>query len=182
MKQIEWCGLALGSVMAFAACAQRDAVVKEPPAAPSTSAVEGSSPPAANDYKQVPSVNVLGNDAGAGIDAFALQGAAERVALSVIPVTGQPFDRALRAEIKEQSPNLWDVQLLATNKAEVYAGVVAEETPDSLRLLIPGGTEKILPRADIAKLERSNRSLMPEGIEGEWSDKDLADLLAFLVQ
>jgi hypothetical protein len=34
----------------------------------------------------------------------------------------------------------------------------------------------------VKKVERQNRSLMPEGIEAEWSDQDLADLLAFLVQ
>ncbi len=72
--------------------------------------------------------------------------------------------------------------IATTAKNEVFAGIVAEETPDSVRLLMPGGVEKVLARADIAKLERSNRSLMPEGIEAEWSDKDLADLLAFLVQ
>jgi len=119
VKQIEWCGLALGSVVAFAAC-QRDAVVKEPPAAPSTGAVEAGPTPQVSDYTKVPSVDVLGGS----IEAFALQGAAERVALSVVPVAGQPFDKALRAEIKEQSPNLWDVQLLATNKTEVKSGDV----------------------------------------------------------
>ena len=47
---------------------------------------------------------------------------------------------------------------------------------------MPGGTEKILQRAHLKNLERLNRSLMPEGLEASWSDSQLADLLAFLVQ
>ena len=121
MKQLnQWCGLALGSLV-LAACAQRDAVVKEPPVVASADAVEGAGQaPQANNYTQVPSVDVLGG----GIEVLGLQGAAERVALSVIEVAGQPFSKALRAETKEQSQNLWDVQLLATNKLEVKSGDV----------------------------------------------------------
>jgi putative heme-binding domain-containing protein len=59
---------------------------------------------------------------------------------------------------------------------------VAEETADSLRLLMPAGLEKVISRADVKKLERSNRSLMPEGLEQALTDEQLADLLAFLVQ
>jgi len=82
---------------------------------------------------------------------------------------------------REVAPRFFTA-IASTDKGETFAGIVAEETPDSVRLLMPGGVEKVLGRAGIVKLERSNRSLMPEGIEAEWSDKDLADLLAFLVQ
>ena len=121
MKQINWWGLALGSSLAFAACTQRDAVVKEPAApAGSTTAVEAGPPQPAGGYGTVPAVDVLGG----GIDTFSLFGAAERVGLSVIDVAGQPFAKALRAEIKQQSPNAWDVQLLATNERDVKSGDV----------------------------------------------------------
>jgi putative membrane-bound dehydrogenase-like protein len=82
---------------------------------------------------------------------------------------------------REVAPRFFTA-IATTDKGETFAGIVAEETPDSVRLLMPGGTEKVLVRSSLTKLERSNRSLMPEGIEAEWSDKDLADLLAFLVQ
>ena len=71
---------------------------------------------------------------------------------------------------------------VTTAGGETLAGIVAEETPDNLRLLMPAGLEKVIPRADVKKLDRSNRSLMPEGVEAAWSDAELADLLAFLVQ
>jgi putative membrane-bound dehydrogenase-like protein len=82
---------------------------------------------------------------------------------------------------REVAPRFFTA-IATTDKGETFAGIVAEETADSLRLLMPGGVEKVLPRSSLTKLERSNRSLMPEGIEAEWSDKDIADLLAFLVQ
>jgi putative heme-binding domain-containing protein len=79
-------------------------------------------------------------------------------------------------------PPRYFTAIATTEKDGVFAGILAEETPDSLRLLLPGGQEQLLPRSGVKKLERQNRSLMPEGIEGEWSDQDLADLLAFLVR
>ena len=71
---------------------------------------------------------------------------------------------------------------VTTASGETFAGIIAEETPDTLRLLMPVGQEKLIRRADVKKLERSSRSLMPEGVEAAWSDAHLADLLAFLVQ
>jgi putative heme-binding domain-containing protein len=82
---------------------------------------------------------------------------------------------------REVPPRYFTV-IATTEKNEIYAGILAEETPDSLRLLMPGGLEKVLRRSEVKKIERQNKSLMPEGIEAEWSDQDLADLLAFLVQ
>jgi putative heme-binding domain-containing protein len=72
--------------------------------------------------------------------------------------------------------------IATTDTGESFAGILAEETPATLRMLMPGGTEKVLPRSQVKKLERSSRSLMPEGLEAPWNDAQLADLLAFLVQ
>jgi endo-1,4-beta-xylanase len=114
---------ALGCALVFGACAPKEPVVKEPVAA----SVEGSGPltasaePSRADYGKVPALDLLG---GAGITAFALRGAPERVATNVVDVAGQPFSKALRAEIKQKSQNLWDVQLVAENKGEVKTGDV----------------------------------------------------------
>ncbi len=82
---------------------------------------------------------------------------------------------------REVAPRFFTATVTTAGGA-TFAGIVAEESPDTLRLLMPAGLEKIIPRADVKKLERSNRSLMPEGVEAAWSDAQLADLLAFLVQ
>ena len=115
-------GRVLGrSVVALmlAACASSEAPPKAPAsssAAPAASSVE----PEAR-YGQVAAADLL---SGAGIGAFNLRGAAERVATSVVDVAGQPFSKALRAEIREKSQNLWDVQLVADAKGEVKSGDV----------------------------------------------------------
>jgi endo-1,4-beta-xylanase len=127
LRPIEkWCAGALGCSLALFACIKREAAVKEPAASTSTgaasaNAAETTGPRPTGNYGKVPGVDVL---AGAGIGAFAVHGAADRVATSVVDVTGQPFTKALRTEIKEKSANLWDVQLAAASTREVRSGDV----------------------------------------------------------
>lgn len=118
---MKWWAGALGSSLVLAACIKRESVVHEPEAAARAAAVETAATTPTGNYGKVPGVDVLG---GTGIDAFELRGAAERVALSVVAVAGQPFTRAIRAAIHEKSQNLWDVQLAATSASEVQSGDV----------------------------------------------------------
>lgn len=71
-------------------------------------------------YGRVPGVEL----AGAGVQSFKLQGKVERAVVSVVPVEGQPFDKALRAEVKEKNQNPWDVQLGLSVQKPVRAGDV----------------------------------------------------------
>src|SRR5689334_13224036 len=101
-QRMKWCAGALGCSLALFACIKREAVVKEPPAATSggaasTTAAETTGPKPTGNYGKVPGVDVLG---GTGIEAFKVQGAADRVATSVVDVAGQPFTKALRTQIK----------------------------------------------------------------------------------
>lgn len=61
---------------------------------------------------------------GSGIEAFSVMGAADRVAASVVNVTGQPFVKALRVEVEQKSQSSWDAQLQALSKSEVRSGDV----------------------------------------------------------
>jgi endo-1,4-beta-xylanase len=61
---------------------------------------------------------------GKGVEAFTLQGNTERALVSVVDVQGQPFPRALRAEVKAKSDNPWDVQLGLRVPQAVHAGDV----------------------------------------------------------
>jgi endo-1,4-beta-xylanase len=117
---IGWAG-ALGGSLVLVACIKREAVVQEPEAAASTTAAETAAANPTGKYGKVPAVDVLG---GAGIGAFQVKGAADRVAIRVMEVAGQPFTQAIRAEIREKSRNLWDVQLAATSASEVRSGDV----------------------------------------------------------
>jgi len=125
VRQLRWWIGALSSALVWSACIKREPVAKDAsaPAAVKTASAAGGAaeaPPTGN-YGKVPRVDVLG---GGGLDAFALQGATERVSASTVDVTGQPFTKAIRAQVKEESTNVWDVQLAATSKSEVRAGDV----------------------------------------------------------
>jgi len=117
---------AVACSIVFLACIQGERGAKEPAASTSTAAASGSAsettgPAPTGKYGKVPGVDVLG---GAGIGAFSVRGATERVATSLVTVTGQAFTQALRTQIKEKSTNLWDVQLAATSMSEVQSGDV----------------------------------------------------------
>jgi Glycoside hydrolase family 44 len=84
-----------------------------------------------------PPVNAMsGSPQGAGVDlggtgglrAFVVNGEKDgdkdKVAVNVVPVTGQPFPDALRAEIKQSSGHEWAVQVQAANVAPVQEGDV----------------------------------------------------------
>jgi putative heme-binding domain-containing protein len=60
------------------------------------------------------------------------------------------------------------------------AGILSNETAAGVLLRIPGGVDYPAKRADIAKVERSDKSLMPEGIEAGLTMEQMADLLEFL--
>lgn len=95
--------------------------VTEPTSAASAPAMaeQGAAPPGR--YGQVPAVDLL---EGKSIDAFTLAGQTTRVETSTVDVTGQPFHKAIRAQVKEKSQNIWDVQLATTIKDEVQQGDV----------------------------------------------------------
>ena len=70
--------------------------------------------------------------------------------------------------------------LAETKDGRALAGVLVAETPSSVLLRMPGGTEETLLRANLAKLEVLPNSLMPAGLDAAMSRQDLADLVAFL--
>ena len=119
-----WAGL-LGCSLAIGACIKREPVVADADSAGATAQNGGSpaetGPAPTGNWGKVPGVDVL---EGGSIDAFTVQGQTAKVATKVVDVTGQPFTKALRAEIKEKSQNNWDVQLTATSKSEVRSGDV----------------------------------------------------------
>jgi endo-1,4-beta-xylanase len=125
-----WCVGALVAPLCWSACIKREpgaqnVATPEATGATATAAAaaetgDGQGPPTGK-YGKVPGVDLL---AGASIDAFTLAGQTAKVTTSVVDVTGQPFSKAIRAQVKEKSANLWDVQLAATSKTEVRRGDV----------------------------------------------------------
>ena len=72
---------------------------------------------------------------------------------------------------------LWAVEL---NNGEFVQGIIASETPAAIKLKNTGGIETIINRQDIKSLKTLNISAMPPGLEANISERDMADLLAFL--
>ncbi len=70
--------------------------------------------------------------------------------------------------------------VVETKSGETVAGVVAAETDGALTLRLPGGVVSNVARTEVARVDRSARSLMPEGIEAGLTPQDMADLLEFL--
>lgn len=74
----------------------------------------------------------------------------------------------------------FSMAVVETKSGERVAGVVAAETDGTVALRTPGGLLRTFPRIDVAQIERSSRSLMPDGIEAGLTPQDMADLLEFL--
>lgn len=70
--------------------------------------------------------------------------------------------------------------LVETKDGRRLAGVIAEETANSLILVQLGGARETLLRSEITRIEASKRSMMPDGLEASVSPQQMADLIKFL--
>jgi putative heme-binding domain-containing protein len=71
--------------------------------------------------------------------------------------------------------------LVVTKRGTTATGIVAAETATSVTLKRAEGAEETLLRSDIESMQSSAQSLMPEGLEQQMSDRDLADVIAYLL-
>jgi putative heme-binding domain-containing protein len=67
-----------------------------------------------------------------------------------------------------------------THEGLSYTGIITLESDTSITLTLPDGKEQALLRSEIDELTRSGKSLMPDGLENELSEQEVADLLAML--
>ena len=65
---------------------------------------------------------------------------------------------------------------------EILTGLVASETTNSVTIKQANSTSRSIARREIERLQSSNLSFMPEGLEATISEQEMADLLAFLQQ
>ncbi len=69
--------------------------------------------------------------------------------------------------------------IVSMKNGGVFFGVIRSETATGIEIVSPGVHETLL-RSDIAKIEASPASLMPEGLEQSVSTTEMSDLMAFL--
>ena len=99
------------------------------------------------------------------------------------------------ASVKDRSPASLLVAILDPNQAvenrymeyavtladgRVFSGIVAEESSNALTLVGPEAKRQSILRGDIESLQNTRRSLMPEGLEKDLKQQDLADIIAYL--
>jgi putative heme-binding domain-containing protein len=69
---------------------------------------------------------------------------------------------------------------VALKDGTTLTGILTNESAAGLLLRLPGGVDYPIKAPNIAKVDRSAKSLMPEGIEAGLSSDQMADLLEFL--
>lgn len=72
--------------------------------------------------------------------------------------------------------------IVALEDGRVLSGVLGGDSGGGVVLVRPEGKIETIPRASIASMRATGRSLMPEGIEKDVTPEQLADLFAFLRQ
>ena len=68
----------------------------------------------------------------------------------------------------------------STRDGRALAGMLANESGNSITLLGLDGMEQLIMRSEIKSLVSSGRSLMPDGLEAAINEQAMADLIAFL--
>src|SRR5262249_45986944 len=67
-----------------------------------------------------------------------------------------------------------------TQKGQVFAGLIVDETPERLTLKNADGERIVVPAREVAAKTPLPVSIMPEGLVQNLSDQELVDLLAYL--
>jgi putative heme-binding domain-containing protein len=67
-----------------------------------------------------------------------------------------------------------------TKDGQTLAGIITNDSANSMTLKMMGGAEMNIPRSNIKGSTSTGASLMPEGIESGMSVQDMADLLEFI--
>ncbi|MBI3839830.1 MAG: c-type cytochrome [Planctomycetia bacterium] len=70
--------------------------------------------------------------------------------------------------------------LAVTTSGLTYTGMLANETGNSVTLMGQEGKQQTILRTELEALQASGKSLMPEGLEKDLSQQDLANVIAFL--
>lgn len=74
----------------------------------------------------------------------------------------------------------YQARTVETEDGRVLSGLLAEENEQRVVLKLQGGKVEVVPRDQVFSIRVSPLSLMPEGIEKQYSQQELLDLIAFL--
>ncbi|MEX0585710.1 MAG: c-type cytochrome, partial [Pirellulales bacterium] len=69
---------------------------------------------------------------------------------------------------------------LLTIDGRQLSGILADETGTSVTLLAQDGKREVVLRSEIDRLQSTGKSLMPDGLEKDFSKQDLRDVIAYV--
>ncbi|MBC8326032.1 MAG: c-type cytochrome [Verrucomicrobia subdivision 3 bacterium] len=69
---------------------------------------------------------------------------------------------------------------ISTKGGEEIVGLLGEETTTHVRIKLPLGQQRLLPRAQVKAMRSAGKSIMPEGLEAGLTQEQMADLLEFI--
>src|SRR5262249_23813675 len=69
---------------------------------------------------------------------------------------------------------------VATKDGRVFNGILGRDTVEAIYLITADRTEIRIPRSAIDEIGPSRVSIMPQGLDGQLSQRELSDLVAFL--
>ncbi|MGY8650014.1 MAG: PVC-type heme-binding CxxCH protein [Verrucomicrobiia bacterium] len=69
---------------------------------------------------------------------------------------------------------------ISTTGGEEIVGLLGEETTTHVRIKLPLGQQRLLPRAQVKAMRSAGKSIMPEGLEAGLTKHQMADLLEFI--
>ena len=102
-----------------------------------------------------------------------------------LTVIGSRFSRVhLIESILDPSRTIapsYETIVVALADGRVLTGVKSEETPATLSLGDSEGKTHLVPKRDIDIIQVQDRSTMPDGLEKRLTDRELLDLIAFLL-
>ncbi len=75
----------------------------------------------------------------------------------------------------------YQARVVTTTDGRVLTGLLAENNAQRIVLKLQGGKTETIPRSDVESLGISKLSLMPEGVEKQYSEQELIDLFEFLM-
>jgi putative membrane-bound dehydrogenase-like protein len=113
-----------------------------------------------------------------------IQGKGKRVGPDLSGIASRPKNSLLIDVFdpsRQMSPDFLNYTATLTN-GETVAGFIVGDSTFSVSLRGADGVDTVLVRSQIKNLQPEARSLMPDGLEQDLSQQDVADLLEFLSQ
>ena len=81
---------------------------------------------------------------------------------------------------REVDPRYLNYQIIAKS-GRVFTGMIASETASSITLRRAEKAEDTILRQQIDEIQATGKSVMPDGLEMQLSQQDLADVIGYLL-